>query len=64
MHTLLRRSLFIMLALALLAGCGKKNTDDGLTPEPGDAPMTAEEQQAASTCGPTRRTFCARRLRL
>ncbi len=48
MQTIFRRSLFLVLALALLAGCGKKNTDDGLTPEPGDAPLTAEEQQAAS----------------
>ncbi len=48
MQTFFRRSLFLVLALALLAGCGKKNTDDGLTPEPGDAALTAEEQQAAA----------------
>lgn len=48
MQTLLRRGIFIALALALAlsAGCTKKNTDDGLTPE-GDAVLTAEEQRAA-----------------
>ena len=50
MQTILRRSLFLVLALsiALLAGCGKKTTDDGSTPEDSDAPLTAEEQQAAA----------------
>ena len=49
MNTIMRRGLFLALALVLLAGfgCAKKNTDD-LTPG-GDEElvMTPEEQQAA-----------------
>ena len=52
MNSFLRRGLFVALALVILAGFGCAKKSDMETPEmSGDAPLTAEEQQAVAQIG-------------